>query len=219
MKEAFEKFDSHLEEIEKKGKEERKEILARGIEKLEKDKQLLKSSRAITNRILDVREQAGISTAVGTSGKIKSPRLLGKKDFETLLQRELLIIGTEELKTAGGAISLSRLYSYFEKTRPNWKIKKKEIKNAVENMEKVGIIPGIIKNDKEEIVLFRPLELDSSIKKVLIAASGGITKINDLANLLGWDIEVVKQIIIDLEKQGICVIDNNEVFFPGLINT
>ncbi len=216
-KKALESFDEELKEIEEKGKKERKETLVEGVKQLEKEKDVLRTSRTVTERLSEIRREAGISSAVGTGGKIKTPRMFGKKEFEALLQRELLLIGNEELKQAGGLIAIKKLYEYFQESRPNWKVKEKEILKALSQMEAAGVIPGFISvNDKKDFVLFRPLELDSSVQQLLKAASGGITEVKQLAVLLGWSEENVVELAKMLEKQGICIIEEDAIFFPGM---
>ncbi len=216
-KKALESFEEELREIEEKGKEERKKTLVQGVKQLEKEKDVLKSSRVVTERLSEARREAGISSAVGTAGKIKRPRMFGKKEFEALLERELLLVGNEELKQAGGLISIKKLYEHFKETRPNWKIKEKEILNALSRMENAGVIPGFITvSEKKDFVLFRPLELDNSVQQLLKAASGGITELKQIAVLLDWSEENVLELAKMLEKQGICIIEEDNIFFPGM---
>ena len=216
-KKALDSFDEELKEIEERGKKERRETLAEGVKQLEKERDVLKSSRVVTERLSDVRREAGISSAVGTADKIKRPRMFGKKEFEALLQRELLLIGNEELKQAGGLISSRKLYEYFKESRPNWKVKEKELFKAISQMQAAGIIPGFLSvNTKNDFVLFRPLELDSSVQQLLKAASGGITELKQLAVLLDWSEENVLELARMLEKQGVCIIDDDAIYFPGM---
>lgn len=215
-KNAMNDFAKKLADVEQAAKDEKKAILKQGVKTREMNlgKTTLKS-RKITSNLASIREKAGMSAFVGTGGKIVSPRFR-KKEFLHLLARELLYIGTEELTEAGGILSLSKLEEYFANSRPNWKLKEKDIPQAIQLLEKEKLIPGFI--DKEKgIVQFRPIELSDDANKILRMASGlGQSTAKDLAKMLGWGIERVDAGIKALTKLGLAVEENGTIFFPGL---
>ncbi|MCH8908107.1 MAG: hypothetical protein IH840_13545, partial [Candidatus Heimdallarchaeota archaeon] len=116
---AFANFASSLSQIEETDKVERGEILKKGVEDREKlEKDTLQSSRLVTGKLSSIREEAGLSAFVGTSGKIKSPKFR-RSEFIQLLAREVLLIGRDELKDKGGFISTDYLNTYFSECRDN----------------------------------------------------------------------------------------------------
>ncbi len=216
-KEAFKQFADNLLGIEKEAKEKKTAKLKEGVERLEseKDTEILKS-RHIKFKMGAIREQAGLSTFVGTSGKIKSPRFR-RGEFLQLLARELLLIGTEELKKeTGGICSINRLTDYFEKTRENWKLREKDISDAIDVLIKQKLIPGFLSKEKG-IVQFIPKELDSDANDLLQMASG-LSEIDliKLQAVLGWEKERMMKTLDQLEKQGLVIKDGDNLFFPGL---
>ena len=216
---AFQSFDNSLTEITKKAKEERKDILKQGVMELEKNYgEVLRASKLAVKRIQEIRVKAGMSSSVGTSGVIKKPRFKGKEDYVNSLARELLVVVLEEHPGSGGVFNLESLYQVFKETRQNWDVKKKELLEAIHLLEKNKVIPGRTKFGEEEYILFRPIELSQDLGKVLKAAHGGITNISQLQELLGWEKERVARAIESLQKQGVCVVEGEEVFFPGLMS-
>ncbi|RMG31992.1 MAG: hypothetical protein D6732_13860 [Methanobacteriota archaeon] len=214
---AFKQFANNLLNIEKEAKEKKAAKLKEGIEELEneKDTAVLKS-RTIKTRMSQIREQAGISTFVGTSGEIKSPRFRRGK-FLQLLARELLLIGTEELREeTGGICSIERLGNHFKETRENWKLREGDIQDAISILVKQKLIPGFVDNEKK-IVQFIPKELDSDANKLLIAASGlSETNFSQMQATLGWSEERLKKTLHQLETQGLVIKEGENLFFPGL---
>ncbi len=215
-KNALADFAKKLEGIEQSAKEEKRSILKEGIKTREKqlEKGTLKS-RKVTSSLASIREKAGMSAFVGTGGEIVSPRFK-RKEFLRLLARELLYIATEELSDSGGIFSLNKIENYFAETRSNWKLRDKDILEAVQQLEKEKLIPGFM--DKEKgIVQFKPVELSDDTTHILRMASGlGQSSVEALAELLGWDIPRVEAAIKVLVKLGLAIEDSGTIFFPGL---
>ncbi|MHA1778323.1 MAG: hypothetical protein ACTSYN_02005, partial [Candidatus Heimdallarchaeaceae archaeon] len=69
--------------------------------------------------------------SIGTAKKIRTPMIFGKDQFQQKLARELLIIGTEELKDIGYAITIGNLIKYFNETRPNWRVRTSDITKVI----------------------------------------------------------------------------------------
>lgn len=213
---AFSDFASSLLKIEEDDKEERVEILKTGVEDREKiSKKTLLSSRAVTGQLSQIREEAGLSAFVGTSGKIKPPRLR-KKEFTELLAREVLLIGRDELAKYGGLLSLDQLWDHFTATRENWEIEKNHVEDAVKYLEKEDMIPGIKKLDNIKLIQFKPVELSEDASKILNAAKGVDLTLSRLETLLGWSSGRVKMGLDQLASDGIAVIDGEDIYFPGL---
>lgn len=213
----FASFASGLLDVEKEDKEAKKEILREGIEDLENsEKKNILSSRMLTSHLSDAREKAGLSTFVGTSGKIKSPKFR-RKEFLGLLARELLYIGTEEFKDKGGIVSLQKLEEFFAENRDNWELRDDDIKKAVQVLEKEKLIPQFEKLDDElQLIHFRPVELSKDTQALLKMAHGVDVTPAKLKDMLGWQEERVNAAITLLVNSGLAVVDGETIYFPGL---
>ena len=216
-KSALAGFADSLVNVEKEDKKAKKEILREGIEEREKsDKSAIMSSRMVTGALSDLRAQAGLSAFVGTSGKIKSPRFK-RKEFISLLARELLLIGTEELKDKGGIISTANLTGYFQESRENWELREFDINDALEYLKKQKMIPNYEKlNEDIEIIYFKPIELSQDTRKILIAAHGLSPTKKDLLNILGWNQNRLDIGLKLLVESGLAIVSEEEIFFPGM---
>ncbi|MHA2250012.1 MAG: hypothetical protein ACXAD7_06600 [Candidatus Kariarchaeaceae archaeon] len=214
---AFSGFADSLISAEQEDKEAKKEILREGIEEREKlDKSSITSSRAVTGKLSTMREQAGLSAFVGTSGKIKSPRFR-RKEFISLLAREVLLIGRDELTDTGGILSMNKLEEHFAASRENWELREKDIDEAVELLTKQEMIPGKEKVGEElEIVHFKPSELSTDTRVILKTAMGIEVTKSSLVSLLGWSIERVEASIKQLVSDGVAILDEDNVYFPGI---
>lgn len=214
---ALNSFAAGLLDVEKEDKEAKKEILREGIEEREKiDKSTLKSSRVVTSKLSKIREEAGLSAFVGTSGKIKSPKFR-RGEFISFLAREVLLIGRDELKGTGGLISMSKLENHFSETRKNWQLRENDIAEAIKLLVKQDMIPGSEKiSDELEIIHFKAIELSKDTRQILQTAMGIEVSKNSLSSILGWPLERVNASIKQLVKDGISVEDGDNVYFPGL---
>ncbi len=216
-KKAKENYAQSLLNIEKDAKEKKTAILKNGVQKIEDDKsQSVFRSRKIKERVTKLREKAGLSAFVGTSGKITSPRFK-RGEFLQILSRELLLIGTEELKNeTGGIISIEKLQDHFSKTRSNWKLREKDIPEAIEILEKNKLIPGFIDKEKK-IVQFIPVELNEDSNELLRIAKGfEMLNVEKIQLVTGWNKERVEKTIEQLENLGLIIVDEENIYFPGL---
>ncbi|MCY3411194.1 MAG: hypothetical protein INQ03_06095 [Candidatus Heimdallarchaeota archaeon] len=216
-KKAFAAFATDLQNVEKEDELAKKEILKKGIEMREKEhKNTVKSSRLINSKLSSLREEADLSIFVGTSGKIKSPTFR-REEFITLLARELLLIGNEEITGTGGIVSLVKLREHFAKTRDNWILKDKDIPEAVKLLAKEELIPSFEKLDNDlEIIYFKPAELSKDTQKILLAAHGIEATKTKIKDILGWTDERLNLGIQTLVNAGIAVADGDYLFFPGI---
>ncbi len=214
---AFASFASDLVDVEKEDEKAKKEILKEGIEKIEKDeKKSILSSRMITSEISKLRGYADMSAFVGTSGRIKSPKFK-RREFISLLARELLLIGNEEINDRGGIISLKKLEEYFAEKRDNWELRENDIKEAIKFLEKEKMIPSFEKLDKNlELIYFKPIELSKDTRKILMAAHGIEATKKTIKDVLGWSEERVNNGIKQLVSSGLAVEEGEFIFFPGL---
>ena len=170
-------------------------------------------------KILEVRERAGLSSTIGTAGKVKAP-LFGKDDFEQKLSREILTIGTEELKDMGGTISLVNLIEYFKRTRPNWKVKSGQIQSIINQLVKDNVIPPKIEiGENEVLVRFKPFETSSDISDILRLATGlEYLTYEIVSSHLGWSIERAEDSLKRMQKLDLAILDEEETryYFPGI---
>ncbi|MFV2015921.1 MAG: hypothetical protein ACC656_10855 [Candidatus Heimdallarchaeota archaeon] len=217
IKDAYANFAQGLVKVEEEDKKAKKEILVKGIEEREKiSKKTLSSSKILTEALSKIRTEAGKSAFVGTSGKIKSPKFR-RGEFIKLLARELLLIGHDEFIQYGGIISKNRLESHFTETRTNWKLRDNDIQEAVSYLVKEKLIPHIDKlNEELDIIHFIARELSTDGKAILMAAQGIDPSISRLATLLNWEKIRVKNAVQQLASDGLAVVDDDSVYFPGL---
>lgn len=216
-KAALSSFADSLLNAQKEDKKAKKEILKKGIEERENsEKSALLSSRLITSKLSDMRSQADMSAFVGTSGKIKSPKFK-RKEFISLLARELLLIGNEELTDKGGIISLAKLQKFFDETRDNWELRENDIKDALNFLMDEKMIPNYEKLDENiELIYFKPIELSTDTRRILMVAHGIDATKKAIQDVLGWDKERVQLAISQLVRDGLAVEEGDFVFFPGL---
>ena len=97
--EAYISFAKDLEQVEHKNKLERKKKLQTGILQREKDKQKVKGiqSKLVHQKVSKLREEAEMSSFVGSGKKIK-PTRFNKTKYKELIKREILAIGLNTKK-------------------------------------------------------------------------------------------------------------------------
>lgn len=218
---AYASFEKELLDSEKKDTEKRQQILQEGVEKIEKKaKKELKSSRFLVEKILEVRKKAGMPTTIGTSGKIRVPLLFGKDQFEQKLAREILIIGNEELKDIGNAITIGNFVKYFMETRPNWKVKSSDITRVLSKLEEAKVIPQRISLDEGLVLIrFKPLSLSNDIQAVLRLATGlpSLT-VEKVSSHLDWPIARAQNTLKRMLEMDLAILDEEtgEYYFPGI---
>jgi len=221
LKDAYSAFNKELVQTEIKDKEKKKEVLRAGIERVEKKaKKELKSSKMLLERLMEIRRKAEMAETIGTGGKIKVPIMFGKEEFNKKLERELLVIGTEELKEIGSAITISNLIRYFKETRPNWKIRTIDITQAIKRLEEAKIIPKRVDIGEDEVLIrFKPIELSNDINRILQLATGRmVLTVKEIAEQLDWPIERVQDTLSKLIELELAVLDEEtgEYYFPGI---
>ncbi|MBY9000993.1 MAG: hypothetical protein KGD64_08775 [Candidatus Heimdallarchaeota archaeon] len=221
LSDAYKSMDKELVETQKEDKETRQEVMAKGIEKIEKKnfKEVM-ASRMLVNKVLEIREKAGMSQTIGTAGKVKAPLIFGKDDFKQKLVKELLIIGNEELEDIGGAITLANLIDYFKETRTNWKVDVGDILDVLKKLEEKEIIPTRVDLGEEDVLIrFKPIEMSTDFQEVLRLATGlpSLT-IAKVSSHLGWSVERAQSTMTIMMKYDLAVLDevSGEYYFPGL---
>ncbi|UJG43385.1 MAG: EAP30/Vps36 family vacuolar-sorting protein [Candidatus Heimdallarchaeum endolithica] len=221
LSQAYKAFDTDLVSTQEKDKQKRKEILKEGIIRVEKEsKRLLKSSKLLVNKIMELRKQAGLSGSIGTAGKMKNPVLFGSKGFEQKLRQEILLIGNEELDEFGGAITLGNFINYFKETRPNWEVSPSHIIRAIRSLQKDKVIPPEVDLGEDEVLIrFKPLETSSDFRAVLQLATGleSLTK-DILVSHLGWSSERALDTLSKMVEVGLAIEDEEtgQYYFPGI---
>ncbi len=218
---AYISMSNELIQTQQRDKEKKKEILREGIERIEKKaKKELKSSKLLVEKILEIRSKAGLSSTIGTAGKVKKPVFGGKGDFKDKLKQEILLIGTQELNDFGGAISLAKFIDYFKETRSNWKIKTGDIIGAIRELEKDKVIPSELEIGENEVLIrFKPLEVSNDFRMVLQLATGlEYLTVEMLTSHLGWSKEHAKDTLSYMAEKGIAIEDTNEkkYYFPTI---
>ena len=221
LSDAYKIMDEDLVKTQKEDKRKKKEVLAEGIEEIEKKsyKEII-ASRLLVNKVLEVRKRAGMSQTIGTAGKVKAPMIFGKDEFKQKLARELLIIGTEELEDIGSAITIVNLIDYFKQTRENWKIKEGEILEVLKKLEEEDIIPKRIDIGEDDVLIrFKPIEMSADFQDVLRLATGlpSLT-IDKVSSHLGWSVERAQNTLTTMMKLDLTILDESsgEYYFPGL---
>lgn len=221
LSQAYSSFEQDLVETQKKDKEKKKDILQKGIEEIEKEsKSELLSSKNLVGKLLEIRQRAEMSSTIGTAGKIKTPIIFGKDEYKQKLAREILTIGTEELKAMGYAITVANFVEYFERTRPNWKIKTGEILQTIKELEKEKLIPPKVDLGEDEVLIrFKPIELSNDLEEVLQLATGlpGL-KAEQVSSHLDWPFERSQSTLTMMSEMGLAVLDDETsvYYFPGI---
>ena len=221
LSDAYKSLDQELVKEQERDKKMKQEIIEEGIEKVErKSGKDLISSKLLTGKILELRQKAGMSQAIGTSGKVKTPILFKKDEFKQKLTRELLIIGTEELADIGGAITIPNLVDYFRETRSNWKVRTGEILEVLEVMEKKEVIPKRIDIGEDDVLIrFKPIEMSGDIQDILRLATGlPYLTVDKVTSHLGWSIERTQSTLIIMMKMDLTILEEStgNYYFPGI---
>ncbi|MHA1852762.1 MAG: hypothetical protein ACTSUF_04540 [Candidatus Heimdallarchaeaceae archaeon] len=218
---AYSSFEEDLLNAQQQDSEKRQEILQEGIAKIEKKaKKELKSSKFLVHKILEIREKAGMPASIGTAKKIRTPMIFGKDQFQQKLARELLIIGTEELKDIGYAITIGNLIKYFNETRPNWRVRTSDITKVISKLEEAKIIPKRIELGGEQVLIrFKPLSLSSDIQAVLQLATGlPSLSIDKVVSHLDWPVERAQDTLKTMLEMDLAILDEEtgKYYFPGI---
>ena len=221
LSDAYKSMDDDLVKTQKDDKESKQEVLAKGIEKIEKKnyKELM-ASRMLVNKVLDIRKRAGMPQTIGTAGKVKAPTIFGKDEFKQKLARELLIIGNEELDDIGGAITIANLVDYFKETRINWKVKVGDILEVLKKLEEKEIIPPRVDIGEEDVLIrFKPIEMSTDFQEVLRLATGlPFLTVAKVSSHLGWSVERAQNTLTIMMKYDLAILDegSGDYYFPGL---
>ena len=222
MRDAYAALGSEFGQIKEDGKKDPQEVIRNGITRIESEKKdQISASRLVSDQISDLRKEAKMSSSVGTSGQISQPRIFGKNDYKEALARELLVIGHEELKEAGGTITLSGLLELFKTTRPNWDTDIKQIENALKHLEKQEIIPKmqpLEKSENDTLVFFKPIELSNDLQTLLKFAPRDGENISYFMSVLGWKKERILIALDALIQHGLAILDEETswIYFPAL---
>lgn len=208
---AFAAFGKKLNDIEEKDKQKRKEMLKEGTSQIQQDNKKGFGSELVNRQLSYVQQEAGLSAFTDASGEIKSPKLR-RGSFLKILARELLLIGLEELPSK--VTTVSSLASYFATNRTNWKLREKDIPEALEILEKDDLIPPVVAEDEDYLVFFAPIELTEDPKRLIIIASGvsDLTFAN-LESITGWSKSRLMQAVEYLSKQGVISYSDDEMYF------
>ncbi len=177
----------------------------------------------MSEKLVKIRQEAGLSSTIGTAGKTKAPLLFGKDEYKQRLTQEILLIGTEELHEVGFVISNDKLYGYFKATRTHWKVKEKEIDDVINELEKNKIIPPTLDlKKKQKLIRFKPVEVSQDYQQVLIVALGlPSIKIEDLENMLNWTKERAEEILKKLIELELAIydIETENYYLPCVSST
>lgn len=221
VSDAYKKFAEDLEEIEEKDKEKRKEVLQKGVLDLEqKYKDEIKGTRAMDERLVKLRKEAGMPELIGIGDKVQRKRFKDKDKYDQFLAKEVLEVGIEESSGFGGIMIFTDFCTVFANKRPNWEAPKKEIKKALEYLAESGLIPKLHKmKNKALLITFKPAELESDVLTILsIASVNGLTSYEEVATLTGWQKVRIELALFSLVDHEIAYIDKKDktYFFPSL---
>jgi hypothetical protein len=221
ISDAYKQFSESLEDIEEKDKKDRKETLRKGVLDLEqKYKEEIQSTHAMDERLVKLRQEAGMPDLIGVGDKVDKKRFKDKNKYDQFLAKEVMEVGIEESYDQGGVITFKDFSTLFAKARPNWVAPKKELKKALERLAVAGLIPKMYKmKNKEMLITFKPAELQKDLLLVLnVASMNGKTTVRELQSLLGWSKERAELNLQSMVEGGIAYYDKNEqeYFFPAL---
>ena len=214
-KDMFGAFGKSLDDTRQDAKERRQSILREGLEKRKKKLRNI-SSLKIFERVEIIKSEAGLDPYSAIGEKIKSPRF-NRQGYLDKMKMQLLRIGNEELDKNYRVITLDFLEQYFKETRKNWEIREGDIREALEQLKKEGLIAKITENDGKTLVYFSAIELSNDVEKILFAASGvGELTVDQLISVTGWDKSRLEDRLSHLEKMGLLVRFDEYVVFPTL---
>tara|TARA_B100000287_G_C20547044_1_gene746986 strand:+ start:61 stop:738 length:678 start_codon:yes stop_codon:yes gene_type:complete len=214
---AFEEFSNQLGNYTKLDEIEKKRILKDGISNIEKNFQShINSSKVINSYLSNLKSQIDLSSISNSSQKIRSPFIFRRKYIQNLAN-EIFLISHDLIKENGSILSLSTIKSYFKINRINWKIRDKDIPEAINWLNDKKLIPSILnKNDKNSLIVFMPIELNSDSNILLSIIDKNQYEFIELLNLLNWDDKRLHSCISFLQNNGIVVFDNTTIYFPGI---
>ena len=214
-KDLFGAFSKSLDDTKADAKKRRQSTLKEGLEKRRKRLRNI-SSLKIFERIELIKSEAGLDPYSAIGETIKSPRI-NRKGYLSKLKMQLLRIGNEELDKQYSVITLEFLEKYFTETRKNWEIRPGDLKEALNHLEREGLIHKVVEKDDKTLVYFTAIELNDDLEKILITASGiGEITIDQLASVTGWDSTIVEDRVSYLEEKGLAVRFDEYVVFPTL---
>ena len=214
---AFEEFSNQLENYTKLDEIEKKRILKHGISNIEKNFQSqINSSKIINSYLSNLKSQINLSSISNSSKKIRSPFIFRRKYIQNLAN-EIFLISHDLIKENGSILSLSTIKTYFKANRTNWKIRDKDIPEAINWLNKKKLIPSILnKNENNSLIVFTPIELNSDSNILLSIIDKNQYEFTELLNLLNWNEKRLHSCILFLQNNGIAVIDNTTIYFPGI---
>ena len=160
---AFEEFSNQLENYTKSDEIEKKRILKDGISNIEKNFQSqINSSKIINSYLSNLKSQINLSSISNSSKKIRSPYIFRRKYIQNLAN-EIFLISHDLIKKNGSILSLSTIKTYFKTNRTNWKIRDKDIPEAINWLNEKKLIPSILnKNENNSLIIFTPCLLYTS---------------------------------------------------------
>ena len=214
---AFEEFSNQLGNYTKLDEIENKRILKHGISNIEKNFQSqINSSKIINSYLSNLKSQINLSSISNSSKKIRSPFIFRRKYIQNLAN-EIFLISHDLIKENGSILSLSTIKTYFKANRTNWKIRDKDIPEAINWLNKNKLIPSILnKNKNNSLIVFTPIELNSDSNLLLSIIDKNQYEFTELLNLLNWNEKRLHSCISFLQNNGIAVIDNTTIYFPGI---
>lgn len=214
---AFEEFSNQLGNYTKVDEIEKKRILKHGISNIEKNFQSqINSSKIINSYLSNLKSQINLSSISISSKKIRSPFIFRRKYIQNLAN-EIFLISHDLIKENGSILSLSTIKTYFKANRTNWKIRDKDIPEAINWLNKKKLIPSILnKNENNSLIVFTPIELNSDSNILLSIIDKNQYEFTELLNLLNWNEKRLHSCILFLQNNGIAVIDNTTIYFPGI---
>lgn len=214
---AFEEFSNQLENYTKLDEIEKNRILKHGISNIEKNFQSqINSSKIINSYLSNLKSQINLSSISNSSKKIRSPFIFRRKYIQNLAN-EIFLISHDLIKENGSILSLSTIKTYFKANRTNWKIRDKDIPEAINWLNKKKLIPSILnKNENNSLIVFTPIELNSDSNILLSIIDKNQYEFTELLNLLNWNEKRLHSCILFLQNNGIAVIDNTTIYFPGI---
>lgn len=214
---AFEEFSNQLENYTKSDEIEKKRILKDGISNIEKNFQSqINSSKIINSYLSNLKSQINLSSISNSSKKIRSPFIFRRKYIQNLAN-EIFLISHDLIKENGSILSLSTIKTYFKANRTNWKIRDKDIPEAINWLNEKKLIPSILnKNENNSLIVFTPIELNSDSNLLLSIIDKNQYEFTELLNLLNWNEKRLNSCVSFLQNNGIIVIDNTIIYFPGI---
>ena len=192
----------------------------------EKYSDQLKSNPALAAKLMNIREELGLPTALGAFTPKTAPGVVDKLvggGFYEQLALQILDIGRKSLEETGGVISYPELIQRVQKLYAGYVVSISEIDKALQILLKNDLIVRIDKLESGiKVIVFIETEFSPDVEKVIklaIKFHGQLSQEKILATF-GWDLRRIDRTLDNLLSRHIAekveTLEGVQYYFPGL---